>query len=177
MFMPNSCELYLYAQYIPYRIGGFFLSNCCYMGVGVQGKACGEVTQHAADRFDIHTVLQGDGGEGVTEVVDPDFRDTCPVQYTLQYIVHAVRGDGAATGRWEHIGVLGFRFLYIQNFYRLWGDAHGAVGVFCFQWGFYDLTIHSRYLPANLDDPILPFDVLPFNPSSSPLRNPVDSSM
>lgn len=65
MFKRNSCELYLYAQYIPYRIGGFFLSNCCYMGVGVQGKACGEVTQHAGDGLDVHTILEGDGGEGV----------------------------------------------------------------------------------------------------------------
>ena len=35
------------------------------MGISVQGKACGEVTQHAGDGFDIHAVLQGDGCEGV----------------------------------------------------------------------------------------------------------------
>ena len=35
------------------------------MGVGVQGEACGEVTQHAGYRLDVHAVLQGDGGEGV----------------------------------------------------------------------------------------------------------------
>ncbi len=35
------------------------------MGVGVQGEACGEVTQHARYRLDVHTILQGDGGEGM----------------------------------------------------------------------------------------------------------------
>ena len=45
------------------------------MGIGVQGEACGEVTQHAGYGLDVHTVLQGDGCEGVTEVVESDFRD------------------------------------------------------------------------------------------------------
>ena len=29
------------------------------MSVGVQGRACGEVPQHAGYRLDIHTVLEG----------------------------------------------------------------------------------------------------------------------
>ena len=45
------------------------------MGVGVQGEACGEVTQHAGHRLDIHSVLEGDGGEGVAEVVESDLGD------------------------------------------------------------------------------------------------------
>ena len=28
------------------------------MGIGVQSEACGEVAQHAADRLDVHTILQ-----------------------------------------------------------------------------------------------------------------------
>ena len=39
------------------------------MGIGVQGEACGEVTQHAGHRLDVHTILQGDGSEGVAEVM------------------------------------------------------------------------------------------------------------
>lgn len=35
------------------------------MGVGVQREACRVVAQHTADGFDIHTVLQGHGREGV----------------------------------------------------------------------------------------------------------------
>ena len=50
--------MYLYVQYITYLRGGFFLSGGCDMGVGVQGKACGEVTEHTADRLDVNAILQ-----------------------------------------------------------------------------------------------------------------------
>ena len=43
------------------------------MGIGVQGEACGEVTQHAADGLDIHSVLECDGCEGVSEVMNELF--------------------------------------------------------------------------------------------------------
>lgn len=89
------------------------------MGVGVQGEAGGEVAQHTGDGFDVYAVLQCDGGEGVAEVMEPNFRDTCPLEDALEHIIHAVRGDGAAIWRREHIGVVGFRFLHFQNFYRL----------------------------------------------------------
>ena len=42
------------------------------MGVGVQGESSGEMTQHTAYRLDVHTILQGDGCEGVAEVVKSD---------------------------------------------------------------------------------------------------------
>ena len=35
------------------------------MGIGVQGEACGEVTQHAGHRLNVHSVLEGNGCEGV----------------------------------------------------------------------------------------------------------------
>lgn len=35
------------------------------MGVGVQREACGVVTKHARHGLDVHTVLQGQRGEGV----------------------------------------------------------------------------------------------------------------
>ena len=68
------------------------------MGIGVQGKTRGEVTQHAADRLDVYSVLEGDGCEGVAEVMESDLRDAGPFQHTLQHIVDAVRGDGTAVG-------------------------------------------------------------------------------
>ena len=75
------------------------------MGVGIQGEACGEVTQHAGYGLDVHTVLQGDGSEGVAEVMESDLRDASPLQYTLQHVVDAVRGDGTAVGGREHISI------------------------------------------------------------------------
>lgn len=36
------------------------------MDMGVQSEARGEVTEHAADGLDVYTILQCDGGEGVS---------------------------------------------------------------------------------------------------------------
>ena len=46
----------LYLKYLPQGFSGFFLSGGCDMGVGVQGKASGEVTEHTADRLDVHAI-------------------------------------------------------------------------------------------------------------------------
>ena len=68
------------------------------MSIGVQGEACGEVTQHAADGFDVHTILQCNGGEGVAEVMESDLWDASPFKDSLEHIIDAVRGDGATVG-------------------------------------------------------------------------------
>ena len=39
------------------------------MGIGVQGEPCGEVPQHAGHRLDVYSVLEGDGSEGMAEVM------------------------------------------------------------------------------------------------------------
>ena len=89
------------------------------MGISIQGEACREVAQHTADCLDIHTILQGNGCEGVAEVMEPNLRDASPLQYPLQHIVDAVWGDGSAVGGREYILVVGFGFLIFENFYRL----------------------------------------------------------
>ena len=81
------------------------------MGIGVQSEACGEVTQHATDRLDVHTVLQCDGGEGVAEVMESDLGDACSLQHSFEHIIHAVGGDGTAVGGGEDVGVIRLRFL------------------------------------------------------------------
>ena len=52
-------------QHIADGLCGFFLGGGGDMGVGVQGEACGEVTQHSADRLDVYAVLQSRRGECV----------------------------------------------------------------------------------------------------------------
>ena len=89
------------------------------MGIGVQGEPCGKVTQHAGHGLDVHTILERDGCEGVAEVMEPNLRDASPLQHPFQHIIDAVRGDGAAVGGWEHVLILGFGFLLLENFYRL----------------------------------------------------------
>ena len=75
------------------------------MGIGVQSEACGEVTQHAGHRLNIHAVLKRNGGEGVAEVMESDLRDASSFEDALQHIVDAVRGDGTAIGRGKHVNV------------------------------------------------------------------------
>ena len=69
--------MHLYVQYITYRRGGFFLGRGGDIGVGVQGEAGGEVTEHTGHRLDVHAILQSDGRKGVTKVVESDLRYTC----------------------------------------------------------------------------------------------------
>ena len=66
----------LQAQDISHGLSCFFLCRCCHMGIGVQGEACGKVTQHVGHGLDVHTILQGNGCEGVAEIVESDLRDT-----------------------------------------------------------------------------------------------------
>ena len=65
----------LQTQDVSYSLGGFFLCRGGDMGISVQSKSCREMTQHAGDCLDIHSVLEGDGGEGVAEVMESDLGD------------------------------------------------------------------------------------------------------
>ena len=89
------------------------------MGIGIQGEACGEVTQHTGHRLDIHTILERDGCEGVAQIVESDLRDASPFQHPLEHVVYTVRGDGATVGGGEYILVIGLGFLLFENCYRL----------------------------------------------------------
>ena len=55
---------------------GFILLLPCSVGVGAEGKAGVVVTQHAADGFDIHAILQCQRCEGMSEVVKSDMRQS-----------------------------------------------------------------------------------------------------
>ena len=73
------------------------------MSVGVQREPCGEMSQHTGQSLDVHTVLQGDGSEGVSEVVESDLGDASPFEDSFQHVVDTVQRDGAAVGGREHI--------------------------------------------------------------------------
>ena len=81
------------------------------MGIGVQGEPCREVTEHSTDGLDVHAVLEGDGCEGVAEIVESDLRDARPFEDPFEHIIDTIRGDGTAVGRGEHIGIIRFLFL------------------------------------------------------------------
>lgn len=66
--MSERSGLERFSKHTPHRLRR--LTLCCAgdMGVGVQGKACGEVTQHSGHGLHIYPVLQCQGGEGMAQV-------------------------------------------------------------------------------------------------------------
>ena len=76
------------------------------MGVGVQGKPCGEVSQHSGHRFHVHPILQRQGGKGVAQIVEPHLGQPCPLQHPMEHMQHTVRGDWPAIGGREYPGTI-----------------------------------------------------------------------
>lgn len=68
------------------------------MGIGVQGEPGGVMTEHTGDSFDVHAVLQGQGCEGMAEVVESDLGDAYPLENTLEHIVDTIRRDRPTVG-------------------------------------------------------------------------------
>ena len=64
----------LHTKHISHGVGGFLLCRGGDMGIGVQGEAGGEVAQHTGYGLDIHTILQGNGSEGVAEIMESDLK-------------------------------------------------------------------------------------------------------
>ena len=95
-------EFSLTLKYIAHRLRRFELGVSGDMGVGVQCEARGVVSEHTADRFHVHAVLQGHGGEGVTEIVESDAGQRSPFQHPLEHMQDAVRRHGASGGRWKY---------------------------------------------------------------------------
>ena len=52
-------------EQVTHGLSGLFLRRCGDMGIGVQRNPGGVMPQHPGDRFDVHTVLQGERCECV----------------------------------------------------------------------------------------------------------------
>ena len=114
-----------------HRFGGLTLGGRGHVGVGVQGEACAEVPQHPGYRFHVHPVLQGQGGKGMTQIMEPHSRQPRPFQHPVEHVQHAVRGDRPARGAGEYpLAAPRFLPLCFQNAYRILCKRQGAVGIF-----------------------------------------------
>ena len=112
------------------------------MDVGVQGETRREVPQHPGHRFHVHSVLEGQGGIGVAQIVEPYPRQSRPFQHPVEHAQHTVRGDRPAGGTGEYPGAVSrFLPLCFQNAYRILCQRQGTVGVFRFQRGFDYLAV------------------------------------
>ena len=93
-------------QHTPHGLRRLPLGSTGDVGVGVQGEACGEVAQHPGHGLHIYPVLQGQGGEGVAQVVEPYLGQTCPFQHSVEHMQHTVRGNRPAIGGREYPGAI-----------------------------------------------------------------------
>ena len=71
-FRPGFFALHDLCHKIPHRFCRSVLLLPGGVGVGAEGEACVVVAQHTADRFHVHAILEGQGREGVSQVVEAD---------------------------------------------------------------------------------------------------------
>lgn len=96
------CGLHGLADDAADGVGGGALHPLRGVGVGAEGKARVIVSQCAGQRLDIHAVLEGQRGEGVSEVVKSDVFRADGLQDILMGVAEGVRVEhGAGLGRHE----------------------------------------------------------------------------
>ena len=96
------CGLHGLADDAADGVGGVTLHSRRGVSVGAEGKAHVVVSQCAGQRLDVHAVLEGQRGEGVSEVVKPDVFRADGLQDLLMGVAEGVRVEhGAGLGRHE----------------------------------------------------------------------------
>ena len=86
------------------------------MGVGVESEARVVVSQCAGQRLDVHTVLEGQRGEGVSEVVKPDVFRADGLQDLLMGVAEGIRVEhGAGLGRHKQVGTVGVLCVFLHR--------------------------------------------------------------
>ena len=72
------------------------------VGVGAEREACIVVSQRTGQRLDVHAVLEGQRGEGVSEIMEAYMLRTDGFQYFFVGVTEGVRvKHGAGLGRYE----------------------------------------------------------------------------
>ena len=103
----------------------------CGVRVGAQCEAGVIVPEHAADGFHIHTVLECQGRERMSQVVEPDMFQSCILEDPLVEChdrVGVVHFTGSA-GR-EHPRIVGvFGVFLLQQLHGILRDRHLADGI------------------------------------------------
>ena len=64
------------------------------MGVDIQGRGTGHMADDGGQSLDVHAVLQGVGGKGMTQVVKPQMLTPSPFQHSGQLFPYRRRVQG-----------------------------------------------------------------------------------
>ena len=164
-------------QHLSHGSRRLFLGRCGHMGVGVQGEARRVVTQHPGHRLDVHSVLQGQGGECMPEIMEPDFGQSRPFQHPVEHVQDAVREMGPPLGDGNTHGLLP-AFFFCFNRTLTASSANGRV-----RWAFFvfrGASITSPFMQEicrrTRRSPRSKSMSTHFRPRSSPRRSPVANS-
>lgn len=96
------CGLHGLADDAADGVGGGTLHPLHGVGVGAEGKARVVVSQRTGQRLDVHAVLEGQRGEGVSEVMKAYVLPADGLQDLLMGVAEGVRVEhGAGLGRHE----------------------------------------------------------------------------
>ena len=66
-----------------------------YMGIGIQRKPCGEMSQHTRYGFHIYAVLECQRGKGMAKVVETNLRQARSIQHPVEHICLLYTSDAA----------------------------------------------------------------------------------
>ena len=114
------------------------------VGVGVQGEACRIVSQDTGDCLYIYAVLDGQGGEGMPEIMKADiFSDPRFLQQGLMKTTYAVGAiQPASDRRGKHDRVVGMSFVLLeQDVNGLLWEVKGSDGIGCLGLGDADVSL------------------------------------
>ena len=118
------------------------------MGVGAEGKARVIVSQCAGQRLDVHAVLEGQRGEGVSEVVEAYVLRADSLQYLFVGVTEGVRvKHGAGFRRYEQVRAVGMLAMFLhQQLHRPLRDGQFADGVGRFGLADHQFTVETVVL-------------------------------
>ena len=75
-------------------ISGLLLHIVRDMGVDVQCSGRGDVADDSGQGLDVHAVFQGEGGEGVAQIVEPQVLTACQLQNGVELFPHMASVNG-----------------------------------------------------------------------------------
>ena len=133
------------------------------MGVGVEGEPCGVVPEDVTEGFHIDSALQGQRGECVPEIMEPDLVNPGSLEQGFHLSCHCRRVEvGAALGRWEQQRVVRVAFVFFEEQVdRLLGQHDFSHGVLGFRRQNLQLTVDSDDLFAHGDGAFVSVNVRP----------------
>ena len=157
------CGLHGLADDAADGVGGGALHPLRGVGVGAEGKARVVVAQRTRQRLDVHAVLEGQRGEGMSEVVKPDVLRADGLQDLLMGVAEGVRVEhGAGLGRHKQVGTVGvLAVLLHQQLHRPLRDGQLTDGVWRLGLADHQFTVDAVYLLADGDGHVLHIQVCP----------------